>query len=223
MKTPAARRFLLDEGNRALAAWSAEIARYVGSVLGERPEASVGDAAAPFRASPVATEASPRMGDLYRQLVVGAFAQSKDRKTMAAEVGGSLRSFISQGPGEPAETYIRWARERLPDGDGDEVNRELADIVHDGMEQLTGLSLWADERVRNALLAAHPPDMPAMPPPAATPSLEDPPGRLHIPAPDQEPAHSVFFNWYEHEGGRSLRAAAGGLVQTSGILEKFLR
>src|SRR5205085_6584363 len=116
--------------------WSTEIARFVDGVLGDRPEARVGDAVVPFRSSPVATEASPRMGDFYRQLVVGAVAQSRDRKTMAAEVGGSLNSFISQGLGEPAETYIRWARDRLPDGDGDEVNRGLADIVQDGMEQL---------------------------------------------------------------------------------------
>ena len=143
---------------------------------------------------------------------------------MAAEVGGVLLSFVSQGPGKPAELYIRWARERLPDSGGDdEVNRGLSDIIHDGMEQLTALSLWADERVRTALLAANPPDLPAAPPPAATPMLEDPAGRLHIPGPDQEPAHSTFFRWYEHEGGRPLRAAAGGFVQMSGILERFLR
>jgi hypothetical protein len=223
MRAPAGRRFLLDDGNSALAAWSAEVAKYVGDVVAGRPESRVRDAAGPFRSSPVATEASPRMGDFYRQLVVGAFAHSKDRRTMAAEVAGILRSFVSQGSGKPAEPYIRWARERLPDGDDDEVNRELADIVHDGMEQLTALSLWADERVRNALFAADPPDMPATPPPAATPLLEDPPGQLHIPGPDQEPAHSIFFKWYEHEGGLPLRAAAGGFVQMSGILEKFLR
>jgi hypothetical protein len=223
MKAPAARRFLLDAGNVALAAWSSDVARFVGAALGDRPQPRFGDAVNQFQSSSLVTDASPRMGNFYRQLVIGAFAQSKDRRAMAAEIAGTLRSFVSQGPGKPVESSARWAREQISDGDDDEVNRDLADIVQDGMEELTALSLWADERVRNALLTATPPDLPAAPPPPATPLLEDPPGRLHIPTPDQEPTHSIFFRWYEHEGGRPLRAAAGGLVQVSNIFQRFLR
>jgi hypothetical protein len=223
MRASAGRRFLLDEGNAALAAWSADIARYVGDVVTDRPGTRLGNALGAVATSALAADASPRMGDFYRQLVVAAFAESKDRRNVAAEIAGILGSFVSQGPGKPADSFIRVARERLPDGHEDEVNRELARLVRHGMEQLVAINLWADERVRAQLLAGDPPAPPATAPPAATPSLEDPPGRLHIPGPHQQPAHSIFFNWYEHGGGLPLATAAEAATLSSRILDRFQR
>jgi hypothetical protein len=222
MREPAGRRYLLDAGNEAVAGWSADMARFVGDDLSLDPNRSLGQALAGLSAVPAGGGTGKRVGRFYRQLVRAVFANVKDRRTAAAEVGGTMRSCVSQGPGKPAESFIRAARERLPDGD-DEVDPELTRMVRHGMEQLIALSLWAEERVRNALLAGDPPDVPATPPPTATPLLEDPPGRLHIPGPHEQPAHDIFFNWYEHKGGLPLRAAAGGVVHVSGILERFLR
>lgn len=37
---------------------------------------------------------------------------------MAAEVAGILGSFVAQGPGKPADPFIRYSQKRLPDGNG---------------------------------------------------------------------------------------------------------
>jgi hypothetical protein len=223
MRASAGRRLLLDQGNVALAAWSADLARYVGDFVANHPDKRLGTALNAVTTSEVAADASQRMGDFYRQLVMAAFAQSRNRREVAAEVAGILGSFVSQGPGQPAESFIQATREELPDRDDDEVNRELARLVAHRMEELVAISLWADDRVKSELLAGDPPTPPATAPPTATPSLEDPPGRLHVPGPHQQPAHSLFFNWYEHGGGLPLATAAKAATQFSRIVDTFQR
>jgi len=143
-----------------------------------------------------------------------------------AAVGGGVAGIaIAYGAGElskAATSFIREADAKLSDArDAKALRTPSMDTVTEQMEEMAAVSLWADERVRVRLIAGDPPDPPARPPAMTNPPLEDPPGRLRIPAPDDQPAHDLFFNWYEHEGGLPLKAAAHGFVRSSGVLEAF--
>jgi len=222
MREPDGRRFLLDVGNQAVAAWSSDIARFVGEDLGLDPNRRLTSVLAGLGAVPQAGGTGRRIGSFYKELVTATFANVKDRRNAAAEVAGTMNSFIAQGPGKPVGPFIREARERLPDGDGREVSLALSEMISKAMEELVAIAFWADGRVKSRLLAGDPPIPPATSPPKTTPPLEDPPGTLHIPSPDQQPAHSLFLNWYEQGDGRPLATAARFAVEKSGIPEQFL-
>lgn len=223
MREPAGRRFLLDAGNAAVAGWSSDMARFVGDDLGLHPALTLGQVLGGLGAVPAAGGTGREVGDFYRTLVRAVFANVKDRREAAAEVAGIMQSFVSQGAGKDAEPFIRTAREKLPaSGNPDEVTREFVSMATTIMEEIAALSLWADDRVRAKLLAGDP-TSPAASPPATDPPLESPSGRLHIPHVDVQPAHDMFFQWYEHEGGLPLANAAKTAVLKSGIPRSFLQ
>jgi hypothetical protein len=199
------------------------MAHFVGDDLRLDPSRTLGQALAGLSAVPAGVGTGEQVGRFYRQLVTAAFANVKDRRNAAAEVAGIMQSFVSQGPGKPADPFIGSARASLSTGNVDKVTGEFVSMATTTMEEIAALSLWADDRVRVKLLAGNPPTPPATSPPATDPPLEDPPGRLHIPGVDVQPAHDMFFNWYEHEGGLPLGTAAKSAVLKSGISRSFLQ
>lgn len=222
MREPAGRRFLLDAGNEAVARWTADMARFVGDDLGLDASRTLPQALLGLSAVQEGGGTGRQVGVFYRQLVRGVFANENDRRNAAAEVVGTMTSFLSQGPGKATEPFTRNALERLPGGNEDEVTRALVDVVNEVVSQFVALSFWADERIRSKLLAGDPPVAPAKSPPVTTPPLEDPPGKLHVPGPDQ-PAYSVFSDWYDRGDGLPLATAAMAAVQHSGVLDRFLQ
>jgi hypothetical protein len=222
MREPAGRRFLLDAGNQAVAGWSLDITRFLSEDLGLRPTVGLRHAVSGLGAVPQGGGTGRRVGTFYKQLVTAVFANVKNRRNAAAEVAGTMYSFVAQGPDKPADPFIRYARERISDGDEGEVTTQLSSMISGAMANLVAIAFWADDRLRSGLLAGDPPVPPAVPPPVTTPPLEDPPGRLHIPSPDQQPAHDLFWNWYEHGGGQALATAATAARERSGIPKQFL-
>lgn len=217
MRDPAARRFLLDTGNAAIQAWSAAMVRFIVDDVAADPEKRVHRILGRLGEADAVAAPARRVGEFYRQLVIAEFTAVKSQRDAAAEVAGVLKSFVSQGPDKPADAFISNVRSRLPDPKNSDLKVEVLDIVADRAEELVALSLWANDQVRAELLAGDPPDPPATPPPATSPPLEDPPGRLRIPSTDEQPAHDMFYNWYEHQGGLPLKAAARGAVRVSGL------
>jgi hypothetical protein len=222
MREPAGRRFLLDAGNQAVAGWSFDMTRFLSEDLGLHPTMGLRRAVIGLGAVPEGGGTGRRVGRFYEQLVTAVFANVKNRRNASAEVAGSMYSFIAQGPDKPVDPFVRYARERIPDGDEGEVTTQLSSLISAAMADLVAIAFWADDRLRSGLLAGDPPVSPAVPPPVTTPPLEDPPGRLHIPSPDQQPAHDLFWNWYEHGGGQPLATAAMAAIERSGIAERFL-
>ena len=246
MKEPEARKLLLAGANGALDAWSREMANYVGQQL-EGPK-HIGEVGARLSTSHVSS-AARQLGEFYGEVANAIAANAKDARQAATEVVGVMSFFISQIMGQgaalagtvvgggvaglmigagadqlgkAAESYIRDAQERIPaTKDTKKMKDEFMDLVKDQMEQMAAISLWADERVRGRLIAAAPPDRAAAPPPPTQPPLEDPPGTLRIPSPAEEPNRSIFFKWFEYEGGRALKSAAEGMIQNSGMLQTF--
>jgi hypothetical protein len=222
MREPSGRRFLLDHANQAVASWSSDMARFVSEDLGRDPSKSLTRALAGLGAVPQVGGTGRRIGTFYEQLVTAAFANVEDRRTAAAEVAGTMNSFVAQGPGKQVDHFIEDARERLPHGDRREVTLALSEMISRAMGELVAVAFWANERVRSRLLAGDHPLPPVVAPPATTPPLEDPPGKLLIPSPDQQPAHTAFLDWYERGGGEPLANAARFAIEKSGIPEWFL-
>jgi hypothetical protein len=246
MKDGEARKLLLAGADGALSDWSREMANYVGQHLegGTR----LGEVNAHLSGSNVST-AGRELGEFYGELANAIATNVKDAREAAAEVAGVMSFFISDilGKGaafagaiagggvaglalragvdrlsKEAESYIRAAQERIPaTNDLVEMKNEFMEVVKDQMEQMVAVSLWADARIRARLMAMPPPDRAGAPPPPTQPPLEDPPGTLRIPPPGEEPNRSIFFRWYEFDGGLALKSRTEGIVQSSGMLQAF--
>lgn len=249
MGDPDTRKDLLAGADDALRAWSANAARFVGDDLAQHPEMRLRDILATLGDVPGVSDTGKDLAEFYGEMANEVAANFKDARDAAAEIAGVMGLFVSKvlgdaasvagavvgggvggiviavGAGElnkAAESYIEKAQEELPaTRDLKGLKESFMKVVTGQMEQLTAVSLWADERVRTRLLVGDPPVPPAKLPPITDPPLENPPGTLRIPALGEEPARSEFFKWFDHEGGVSLKTAAEMVVQNSGMINAF--
>jgi hypothetical protein len=249
MKDPDARKVLLCGANSALNAWTMNSARFVGDDLAGHPEMRLRDILAGLSAVPGVADTGKQLAEFYGVMATQVAANYKDQREAAAEIAGVMGFFVSRMLGgaatavgtvvgggvggivvavgadelsDMAGSFINDAQQRLPQTkDAKALKDAFMNIVTDQMEQMTAVSLWADGRIRERLLAGDPPVPPAGPLPITDPPLENSPGTLRIPASDEEPARSLFFRWFEHEGGVGLKMAAEAVVQNSGMLASF--
>jgi hypothetical protein len=143
-------------------------------------------------------------------------------------IGGIVAAYGADQLGKATEAYIRNAETELATAkDANELKAMFMGMVITTMEQTTAVSLWADDSIRASLLAGGLEHKGAKPPPvkydgkSINPPLEDPPGHLRIPAPDDHPAYEAFNAWFEGPDAGPLKAAAAAALQNSGMREAF--